>query len=77
MSFIFLIHLANLGASKGQSSKGDGNIATSKAESAIYQNEAAEPCYLSSSIYYGGQENYSSRTAESDSLVKTNSSFCF
>ncbi|XP_030451905.1 uncharacterized protein LOC115673802 isoform X1 [Syzygium oleosum] len=60
----------NPGATKGQSFKGDGNIATSKAESAIYQNEAAEPCYLSSSIYYGGQENYPPRTAESDSLFK-------
>ncbi|KAL4378369.1 hypothetical protein GQ457_02G022560 [Hibiscus cannabinus] len=26
-----------------------------------YHNETVEPCYLSSSIYYGGQENYSPR----------------
>ncbi|KAI4372963.1 hypothetical protein MLD38_011140 [Melastoma candidum] len=37
------------------------------------QNETAEPCYLSSSIYYGGQENYSprtSRTYESHQMFK-------
>lgn len=28
----------------------------------IYQNEAVVPCNFSSSIYYGGQENYSPRT---------------
>ncbi|KAD5962138.1 hypothetical protein E3N88_13611 [Mikania micrantha] len=28
----------------------------------IYQNETAEPSYLSSSIYYGGQEVYSPNT---------------
>ncbi|XP_048139721.1 uncharacterized protein LOC115738243 [Rhodamnia argentea] len=60
----------NPGGSKGQSFKGDGNNATSKAKSAIYQNETAEPCYLSSSIYYGGQENYSPRTTESHSAFK-------
>ncbi|KAK3408811.1 uncharacterized protein LOC104421701 [Eucalyptus grandis] len=64
----------NPGASTGQSFKVDGNNATSKAKSVIYQSEAAEPCYLSSSIYYGGQENYSprttARTAESHSTFK-------
>ncbi|KAJ0661513.1 hypothetical protein HanOQP8_Chr14g0549351 [Helianthus annuus] len=28
----------------------------------VYQNGIVEPCYLSSSIYYGGQEVYSSNT---------------
>ncbi|KAK1409419.1 hypothetical protein QVD17_35945 [Tagetes erecta] len=28
----------------------------------VYQNETAEPSYLSSSIYYGGQETYSPNT---------------
>ncbi|WCJ19688.1 hypothetical protein M5689_001969 [Euphorbia peplus] len=32
-----------------------------------YQNETAEPCYFSSSIYYGGQENYSPRTSRNNS----------
>ncbi|KAL4620996.1 uncharacterized protein LOC142638189 isoform X2 [Castanea sativa] len=32
-----------------------------------YQNETMEPCYLSSSIYYGGQENYSPRTGSTES----------
>ncbi|KAK4756056.1 hypothetical protein SAY87_009813 [Trapa incisa] len=31
-----------------------------------YQHEISEPSYLSSSIYYGGQENYSPRTPTSD-----------
>ncbi|XP_065872645.1 uncharacterized protein [Euphorbia lathyris] len=35
---------------------------SSKDSSSMYQNETAEPCYFSSSIYYGGQENYSPRT---------------
>ncbi|KAK8593254.1 hypothetical protein V6N13_043144 [Hibiscus sabdariffa] len=43
--------------SKGQSS-GKRNKDKS---SSIYHNETVEPCYLSSSIYYGGQENYSPR----------------
>ncbi|XP_039061493.1 uncharacterized protein LOC120205733 [Hibiscus syriacus] len=29
--------------------------------SSIYHDETVEPSYLSSSIYYGGQENYSPR----------------
>ncbi|CAL0317658.1 unnamed protein product [Lupinus luteus] len=33
-----------------------------KSSSTNYQNEAAEPSYFSSSIYYGGQENYSPRS---------------
>ncbi|KAK6929414.1 hypothetical protein RJ641_005619 [Dillenia turbinata] len=48
-----------------QSIKGEtGNLA-SKEKS--YQNDTAESCYFSSSIYYGGQEVYSpnSRKAES------------
>ncbi|BBG98012.1 hypothetical protein Prudu_007305 [Prunus dulcis] len=42
--------------SKGESTKGASK------DSMIYQNEAVEPCNFSSSIYYGGQENYSPRT---------------
>ncbi|GMI69719.1 hypothetical protein like AT2G39855 [Hibiscus trionum] len=44
--------------SKGQSS----GTRTKDKTSSIYHNETVEPCYLSSSIYYGGQENYSPRT---------------
>lgn len=32
-----------------------------------YQQEAGEPCYLSSSLYYGGQESYSKSTPHSTS----------
>lgn len=57
----------------GQSRKGESSSGvTSKDSSNIYQNHESEPCYFSSSIYYGGQENYSprtSRTTESQHLV--------
>lgn len=33
--------------------------ADTKEKSSIYQSETSEPCYFSSSIYYGGQEVYS------------------
>ncbi|KAK6227906.1 hypothetical protein SCA6_000246 [Theobroma cacao] len=43
-------------------SKGRSSCTTHKDKSSsIYQNETVEPCYFSSSIYYGGQENYSPR----------------
>ncbi|XP_074295055.1 uncharacterized protein LOC141622926 [Silene latifolia] len=34
------------------------NQATNKDGSSIYEEERAEPSYLSSSLYYGGQETY-------------------
>ncbi|KAF3433595.1 hypothetical protein FNV43_RR24697 [Rhamnella rubrinervis] len=46
---------------KSQSIKSEGS--STKSKDSIYQNESAEPCYFSSSIYYGGQENYSPRTS--------------
>ncbi|XP_021904007.1 uncharacterized protein LOC110819198 isoform X2 [Carica papaya] len=50
------------GNKKGESSK----------RSSVYHNETAEPCYFSSSIYYGGQENYSPRTtADSHHILLT------
>ncbi|KAJ4836548.1 hypothetical protein Tsubulata_013424 [Turnera subulata] len=57
-----------------QKSKGESST-SGKGKSSVYQNEAGEPCYLSSSIYYGGQENYSPRTrnSESSKTFKTNS----
>ncbi|KAJ8747363.1 hypothetical protein K2173_011084 [Erythroxylum novogranatense] len=53
---------------KGESSSGSVKNETSS----VYQNESVEPSYLSSSIYYGGQENYSPRTknSESDKVLK-------
>ncbi|XP_044480154.1 uncharacterized protein LOC123206929 [Mangifera indica] len=47
---------------KAVSSKAENSIFSGKEKNSIYQNETAEPCYFSSSIYYGGQENYSPRT---------------
>ncbi|CAK9141597.1 unnamed protein product, partial [Ilex paraguariensis] len=43
-----------------------------KDKSSIYQNGTVEPCYFSSSIYYGGQEVYSSnsQTATSQHIFK-------
>lgn len=37
-----------------QKGKADG-----REKSSIYHSEIVEPCYFSSSIYYGGQEVYS------------------
>ncbi|KAA8534153.1 hypothetical protein F0562_031654 [Nyssa sinensis] len=42
-----------------QRSKGEGSGIASKDRHSIYQNGTTEPCYFSSSIYYGGQEMYS------------------
>ncbi|XVE52593.1 hypothetical protein DITRI_Ditri02bG0134400 [Diplodiscus trichospermus] len=55
--------------SKGQSS---GTTNKDKSDSSIYQNETVEPCYFSSSIFYGGQENYSpsKKTTESPNYFK-------
>ncbi|XP_052198204.1 uncharacterized protein LOC127805329 [Diospyros lotus] len=39
--------------------KGESCGVSSKDKSSIYHSEPAEPCYFSSSIYYGGQEVYS------------------
>ncbi|XP_020540061.1 uncharacterized protein LOC105649193 isoform X1 [Jatropha curcas] len=44
-----------------------GGISGKDTSSSVYQNETAEPCYFSSSIYYGGQENYSPRTNNPES----------
>ncbi|GAV56834.1 hypothetical protein CFOL_v3_00376 [Cephalotus follicularis] len=49
---------------KGESS---GIDRKDKGSSNNYQNETVEPCYLSSSIYYGGQENYSPTTRSTES----------
>ncbi|RXI08835.1 hypothetical protein DVH24_022979 [Malus domestica] len=43
-----------------------GENKTSKASN-MYQNEAVDPCNLSSSIYYGSQENYSPRIGTTES----------
>ncbi|KAA8524714.1 hypothetical protein F0562_011137 [Nyssa sinensis] len=42
-----------------QRSKGEGSGIACKDRHSIYQNGTTEPCYFSSSIYYGGQEMYS------------------
>ncbi|TKY56810.1 Proteasome inhibitor-related protein [Spatholobus suberectus] len=53
----------NFGAPGTQSNKGESSSGiTNKNTSTNYQNETVEPSYFSSSIYYGGQENYSSRS---------------
>nr|GMC92833.1 RNA-binding protein like [Ipomoea batatas] len=39
--------------------RGDGTgISSKEMKSSVYQSESVEPCYLSSSIYYGGQDVY-------------------
>ncbi|XP_024461939.2 uncharacterized protein LOC7494463 isoform X1 [Populus trichocarpa] len=47
--------------------KGESSGISGKGQSSVYQNETPEPCYFSSSIYYGGQENYSPRTKNAES----------
>ncbi|KAJ6429214.1 hypothetical protein OIU84_020776 [Salix udensis] len=47
--------------------KGESRGISGKGQSSVYQNETPEPCNFSSSIYYGGQENYSPRTKNSES----------
>ncbi|KAL9402433.1 hypothetical protein Peur_006282 [Populus x canadensis] len=47
--------------------KGESSGISGKGQSSVYQNERPEPCYFSSSIYYGGQENYSPRTKNPES----------
>ncbi|OIT31851.1 PREDICTED: uncharacterized protein LOC109208152 [Nicotiana attenuata] len=44
---------AKYGTSENGSQRSRGDI-----KKAIYQNETTEPCHLSSSIYYGGQDVY-------------------
>ncbi|RDX89774.1 hypothetical protein CR513_28459, partial [Mucuna pruriens] len=58
-------------SNKGESSNRITNKNTSY--STNYQNETVEPSYFSSSIYYGGQENYSptrSRTTQPHHIFK-------
>ncbi|KAL5101942.1 hypothetical protein RYX36_006269 [Vicia faba] len=49
-----------------------GSSNSNKNTSSNYQNVTGEPSYFSSSIHYGGQENYSSRnrTTESHHVLK-------
>ncbi|CAL5190059.1 unnamed protein product [Lathyrus oleraceus] len=49
-----------------------GSSNSNKNISSNYQNVTGEPSYFSSSIHYGGQENYSSRnrTTESHHVLK-------
>ncbi|XP_028962238.1 uncharacterized protein [Malus domestica] len=61
----FPTHQASMyGSPSFSDNKGENK--TSKASN-MYQNEATDPCNLSSSIYYGGQENYSPRTGTTES----------
>lgn len=55
-----------------QSSKGESVGSNYREKGSNYQNETVEPCYFSSSIYYGGQENYSpiTRSTESPHMVR-------
>ncbi|KAF6161041.1 hypothetical protein GIB67_007682 [Kingdonia uniflora] len=52
-----------------QSSKGGENHdpASKGSRSSIFQDETVRPCNFSSSIYYGGQDNYSSPSKHSGS----------
>ncbi|KAB2010894.1 hypothetical protein ERO13_D10G238356v2 [Gossypium hirsutum] len=56
------IHSDHTTDGKGQS---NGTTNNDKSSS-IYHTETMEPCYLSSSIYYGGQEYYSPKQQTTD-----------
>lgn len=43
-------------------SSGQSGSVHSRDRSTNYQNEPVKPCYFSSSIYYGGQEVYSTNS---------------
>ncbi|KAJ0909344.1 hypothetical protein HanRHA438_Chr07g0320591 [Helianthus annuus] len=63
-------HSNNPGSSKNKESGGPygsgkpstPDYKTQRSAGPVYQNETAEPSYLSSSIYYGGQEDYAPNT---------------
>ncbi|KAJ0551405.1 hypothetical protein HanHA300_Chr07g0256801 [Helianthus annuus] len=63
-------HSNNTGSSKNKESGGlygsgkpsTPDYKTQRSAGPVYQNETAEPSYLSSSIYYGGQEDYAPNT---------------
>lgn len=65
--FVLEFVLGTPSNNKGENNRGISN----KNTSVNYQNETVEPSYFSSSIYYGGQENYSprSRTTQPHQLV--------
>jgi hypothetical protein len=48
-------------------SEGETKKTTNKDMSYIYQEQKVQPCHLSSSIYYGGQDIYSHPSSTRDS----------
>ncbi|OMO66454.1 hypothetical protein CCACVL1_21141 [Corchorus capsularis] len=60
-------------ASSGKSSKvyeGENQGMANKDMSSIYQEQRVQPCHLSSSIYYGGQDVYSHPQSSQNSVYK-------
>lgn len=58
--------------------KGSGQSSSiqSKDRSTIYQNETVEPCYFNSSIYYGGQEVYSTNLQSNNTYNAVSTTLC-
>jgi hypothetical protein len=52
-------------------SEGETKKTTNKDMSYIYQEQKVQPCHLSSSIYYGGQDIYSHPSSTRDSGLNT------
>ncbi|WJX81967.1 hypothetical protein P8452_64785 [Trifolium repens] len=52
-------------------SEGETKKTTNKDMSYIYQEQNVQPCHLSSSIYYGGQDIYSHPSSTRDSGLNT------
>ncbi|XP_060215500.1 uncharacterized protein LOC132642264 [Lycium barbarum] len=61
---------AKYGTSENGSQRSKGDISNKDKNSTFYQNETTEPCHLSSSIYYGGQDVYYPPTASPNTFKK-------
>lgn len=53
-----------------KSSEGESQIFPNRDMSSIYQEQRVQPCHLSSSIYYGGQDIYSHPQSTQSSAYK-------
>jgi len=53
-----------------KSSDGESQSMPNRDISSIYQEQRVQPCHLSSSIYYGGQETYSHPQSTQSSVYK-------
>ncbi|KAG8649383.1 uncharacterized protein LOC110620234 isoform X2 [Manihot esculenta] len=53
-----------------KSNQGEGQNMPNRDTSSIYQEQRVQPCHLSSSIYYGGQDIYHTQSSSMTSTFK-------